>query len=311
MKKSVLEVGKLEANYYKDNEALYVLYDVSFKLFEDEIVVLVCNQNIFRQGLIYSLMRTIDKPLGRIVKGEILYRKKDIINTSEREIREIRGNKISAIHDANVGGLNPRLKIGYQVKEPLIIHKKSKGEEADKKAKKILKDFGVEDVDKVYESYPHQLDKKTIYLVHLAIGLICKPEILIVNNLPEGLNEREKIEIFDLLKYVKKELGSSILFMTDNLMAIDEIADRIIIADKGILLEDTCAKVFNKEPLHPYSKKLVNGDVGEEKRWDLKSKSYSCIFYDKCTKRSDSCFKYLPEYYTLREGEKVRCVLYR
>ncbi len=311
MKKSLLEVNKLEINYYKDNETLYVLNDVSFKLYEDEVVVLVSEQNIFREGLIYSLMGIIDKPLGKVTRGEIYFKGKSILDIKERELRQIRGNKISAIPDTGISGLNPRLKIGYQIKESLVIHKKLKREDRDKRVKKLLERLGVEDVGEVCESYPYQLDEKTIYIVHLAIGLICKPEILIINNTSKSLDKKERIDIYNLLKEIKRELSLSILFMTNVLEAVDEIADRVIIANKGILLEDSPIKIFSKEPLHPYSKGLVNNDIEEEKEWDLKSKSYSCIFYDKCNERREVCFKYLPEYFTLKEGEKVRCILYK
>ncbi len=311
MKKVLLDVEKLETNYYKNNEALFLLYDISFKLYREEIVVFICNQNIFRRGLIYSIMRTIDKPLGRIVNGEISFKGKDILNINEKEMRSLRGRKISAIHNAKVGGLNPRLKIGYQVKEPLIIHNKAGKEEAEKEAKKTLGIVGIKNVNEVYESYPHQLDEAIVAKIHLAIGLICKPEILIINNITEELNEAEKIEILDLLKALKSELGLSILFMTDDLAVVEEIADRVIVADKGILLEDSPIERFNHEPLHPYVKELVKGNIEKEKEWDLKSKAHSCIYYDQCDSRRDLCLKYLPEYLILKDGQKVRCVLYR
>src|SRR5699024_5416781 len=191
------------------------------------------------QGLIYSLTRTIEKPLGRIIKGEIIFKEKNLLNLSEKEMRSLRGSKISAIHDTNVSGLNPRLKIGYQVKEPLIIHNKAKGEERDKKAKEVLRKVGIEEVNKVYESYPHELDDLSIYKVHLAMAIICEPEVLIINNVTEGLANEDRMEIYQLLQEIKEEIGLSILFMTNELSAAKEIANRLIIADKGILLEDS------------------------------------------------------------------------
>lgn len=311
MKRTLLEVYKLETNYYRDNEVLYVLYDISFKLYKDEIVVLVSEQNIFRQGLIYSLTRTIDKPLGRIIKGEISFEGKNILKLSEKEMRSLRGNKISSIHDTNVSGLNPRLKIGYQVKEPLIIHNKAKEEEGDKKAKEVLEKVGIEEVNRVYESYPHELDDLSIYKVHLAMAIICEPEVLIINNVTEGLGNKDRMEIYQLLQEIKEEIGLSILFMTNELSAAKEIANRVMIADKGILLEDSPIEKFCERPLHPYSKALIKGDIGESSQWKLNGKAHSCIYYDNCVERRELCLKYLPDYITLKEGEKVRCVLYR
>lgn len=311
MKKTLLYVDKLETNYYKNNEVLYILYDISFKLYEKEIAVLISKENIFRQGLIYSLTKTIYKPLGRIIKGEIIFREKNLLDLNEKEMRAIRGNKISAIHDPNLSGLNPRMKIGYQVKEPLIIHNKAKGERADKIAKETLLELRVKDVDKVYDLYPHEVDNLTIFKVHLAMAIICEPEILVINNVTEGLNNNEKVKIYSLLKEIKAKKGLSILFMTDELQAAEKIANRVIIAKKGILLEDSPIEKFTKKPLHPFSKALVKGDIEKVDKWNFKRKSHSCIYYDKCTVRQELCFKYLPDYITLKEGEKVRCILYR
>lgn len=308
MKNCLLEVDSLETNYYINDEMLFPLYDISFKLYEKEITVMISNEDIFRRGLIYSIMGLIDENIGKIVVGNIYFCGNDILDMGKNEKRKIRGNKISAIHNSSIKGLNPRFKVGYQVKEPLTIHKKSV-KNKDKKVKEILEDIGVENVEKVYEAYPYQLDNLTISQVHLAIGLICNPEILIINNVIENLNEDEKMEIFDYLKRLRKETNVSILLMTDDLKAIDEVADRVIVSKRGILLEDCPVEKFNSEPLHPYTKDLINNqvDIGD---WDLKRKLYSCIYYDKCSRRMEGCLEYLPEYIFYNERHNVRCIFY-
>ncbi|HLR33698.1 MAG TPA: hypothetical protein VK071_00010 [Tissierellales bacterium] len=310
MKNCLLEVDSLETNYYINDEILFPLYDISFKLYEKEITVMISNEDIFRRGLIYSIMGLIDenKNIGKIVVGNIYFCGNDILAMGKGGKRNIRGNKISAIHNSSVKGLNPRFKVGYQIKEPLIIHRKDV-KNKDKKAKEILENMGIENVQKVYESYPYQLDDLTIFQVHLAIGLICDPEILIINDIIENLNEDEKMKVFDYLKKIKEESGTSILLMTDDLKVINEVADRVIVSDKGTLIEDCLIEKFNNEPLHPYTKDLINNSF-DRKNWNFKRKLYSCIYYDKCNKGMESCLEYLPEYVFYNERHNVRCIFY-
>lgn len=307
MREFMLEVDRLEANYYCNYETLYPLYDISFNLYEREIVVLYSEYDVFRRGLIYSIMGLVNKYFGRIVSGNINFKGKNILKLSEKEMMEIRGNKISAIHNVSKEALNPRFKVGYQIKESLLIHKTSKNQ--DKIVIKVLGKLGIENIEKVYESYPYELDNLTISKVHLAIGLVNEPEVLIINNITENLKETEKREIFKIFKQLKEESNISILYMTDDFNFIDELADRVIVSDKGILLEDCLIEDFLNKPLHPYTRDLIKNTVDTGK-WDIKRKSYSCIYYKKCNIRKDGCLEYLPEYIFLNNNHNVRCIFY-
>lgn len=320
MAKDLVEFKNLKTYFYTEDGIVKAVDDVSFKIKEGETVGVVGESGCGKSVTAMSLMRLIPNPPGKIVGGQILYDGKNILDYSEEEMRDIRGNKISVIFQEPMTSLNPVFTIGKQIEEVMILHQHMDKEEAKQKAIEMLKLVGIPRAEEIEKTYPHELSGGMRQRAMIAMAIACNPKLLIADEPTTALDVTIQAQILDLMRNLKKTLNSSIMLITHDLGVIAEMADYVVVMYCGKVIEEAPVLELFKNPLHPYTVGLLNSKPAINKETD---RLYSipgqvpnpiglpddCHFCKRCAKASDKCNKQ-PHLINVNENHKVACWLY-
>jgi ABC-type dipeptide/oligopeptide/nickel transport system ATPase component len=258
----MIAINDLTVCYYSSrametSEEFAAVDNVRLKMPDKSIFALVGESGCGKTTLGLAITRLIDKRDGYIKNGSVLLDDKNILKFSERQLRDIRGKKVSYVFQEPASSLNPVFTIGEQIDEALIVH----GISNKKKAKDItmlaLKQAMLQDVERVYRSYPHQLSGGMKQRAMIAMAISMKPKLLIADEPTTALDIETEKEILSLLMSLKDELGLSILFITHNIRIVKDIADQVAVMYKGKIVETGEANKVFRIPKHDYTKLLV------------------------------------------------------
>jgi peptide/nickel transport system ATP-binding protein len=296
--------------------------DVSFDIYEGEVLGIVGESGSGKSVTAYSINRLIPDPPGKIVGGEVLYRGIDLLKLSYEEMQKYRGKEISMIFQEPMTSLNPVMKIGKQLIEVIIQHEKVDEEEANKKSIALIEAVGIPDAEKRMNDYPHQFSGGMRQRVMIAMALACNPSLLIADEPTTALDVTIQAQIIDLmikLKNVRKD--AAILLITHNLGVVAETCDRVIVMYGGKIQEvGDVYSIFNK-PMHPYTKGLLQSlpDPSKESHGELKAipgiiphileLPAGCKFCTRCEVVIDRCWNEEPELLEVEPNRFVRCHL--
>ena len=181
MSEKILEVNNLKTYFFTDEGTIPAVDGLNFSLEEGETMAIVGESGCGKSVTSLSVLRLIPFPPGKIVEGEILYKGKDLLKISEKEMREVRGNDISMIFQEPMTSLNPVFTVGKQIMESLIYHQKMSKEQARDRAIEMIKLVGIPTPEKCISNYPHQLSGGMRQRVMIAMALACNPKILIAD----------------------------------------------------------------------------------------------------------------------------------
>ena len=257
---------------------------------------------------------------GEISGGHIIMDGQELTSLTEDEMCEIRGNNISMIFQDPMSSLNPTKTVASQLIEPYMIHKGMKRKAARAEALKMLKDVGIPNPEKRLDEYPHQLSGGMRQRVMIAMALACQPKLLIADEPTTALDVTIQAQILDLMRTLRKERGTAIVFITHDLGVVAEMADKVLVLYAGHAVEyNTVEKVFNS-PKHPYTMGLLKSVPPVNKHIDFLpsiegivptpgNMPKGCRFYPRCKNRLDICKNSEPKEYNLEDGW-VKCFLY-
>ncbi len=301
MKKHILEVKNLKTYFNTDDGIAHAVNDVSFKLNPGETLGIVGESGCGKSVTSLSIMRLIDEPQGFFAGGEILYKNQDMLKMSNKELRMIRGNKISMIFQEPMTSLNPVFTIGNQIVEAIQLHQKLDYNKSREKAIELLELVGIPEPNRCIDEYPHQLSGGMRQRVMIAMALSCDPEILIADEPTTALDVTIQAQILDLIKKLQKELNLAVIMITHDLGVIAEICDRVIVMYTGKIIEEAKISDLFKNPMHPYTRGLLRSIpvVGNknEKLYNIKGSVPSildvtdnyCKFLNRCDSKEDIC----------------------
>ena len=267
-----------------------------------------------------SCMRLIQGPLGRIVDGEILLDGRDLLHLPERRMSDVRGDEIGMIFQEPLSALNPTMKIGDQIGEVLVRHRRMSRRKARAQAVDLLFGMGMPRADEMVRGYPHQLSGGMRQRVMIAMALACRPKLLIADEPTTALDVTIQAQVLDLMRAVQKETGMAIVLVTHDLGVVAEMADDVAVMYAGQIVESGPADDVFDEPLHPYTRALLESTlaIGEgdgHLRFipgtvpDAAHFPQGCRFADRCALVRPECRERLPELRKLRPGRLVRCRL--
>ncbi len=287
MKKHILEVRNLKTYFNTDDGIAHAVDDVSFKLNPGETLGIVGESGCGKSVTSLSIMRLIDEPQGFFAGGEILFKNQDMLKMSNKELRMIRGNKISMIFQEPMTSLNPVFTIGNQIVEAIQLHQKLDYNKSREKAIELLELVGIPEPNRCIDEYPHQLSGGMRQRVMIAMALSCDPEILIADEPTTALDVTIQAQILDLIQNLQKELNLAVIMITHDLGVIAEVCDRVIVMYAGEIIEEAKINDLFKNPKHPYTKGLLKSIpiIGrkEEKLYSIKGSVTSIINTDnKC-----------------------------
>ncbi|MCX9012104.1 MAG: ABC transporter ATP-binding protein [Candidatus Methanoperedens sp.] len=314
---AVLCVRNLKTCFFTKKGEVAAVDDVSFDLERGEILCIIGESGSGKTATALSILRLIEKP-GAIVSGSILFNGTDITKLSEKEMRDLRGNKISMIFQDASSSLNPVLRIGEQITESLVQHLKLGKKQARERAVELLASTGIPQPEERFDEYPHQFSGGMKQRVIIAMALSCNPEVLIADEPTTALDVTVQAQILDIFKELKN--STSILYITHDLGVVSEIADRIIVMYAGKFLESGDAKEVLINPKHPYTQGLVNCLPSGKSKGKLVSIQGSipdlidlpggCVFCPRCPDAMEICRKEMPSEARISDKHSVRCHLY-
>ena len=261
-KKLLLEVKNLTTEFKTEEGMLKAVNDVSFTLYRGENVGIVGESGSGKSVTSLSIMRLIPDPPGRITGGQIIYHTKDgkqvdLVKLSEDEMRKYRGDEISMIFQEPMTSLNPVFTCGDQVMEAIMLHQKVSKKEAQNRTLEMFAKVQLPDPQRVLDAYPHQLSGGQKQRVMIAMAMSCNPNILIADEPTTALDVTVQATILELMNQLRREIESSVIFITHDLGVIAEIADKVIVMYKGKIVEQgTVLEIFS-DPKHPYTKSLL------------------------------------------------------
>jgi oligopeptide/dipeptide ABC transporter ATP-binding protein len=254
----VLEVKDLRTSFFIDKKELPAVAGVSFKIAAGETLGIVGESGSGKSVTAFSIMGLIDSPPGKIMGGSILYKGENLLEKTEKEMRKIRGNKISMIFQEPMTSLNPVYTIGKQLAESLILHQNMTKKEAEKKAIEMLKLVKLPSPEKRIKEYPFQFSGGMRQRVMIAMALSCDPDILIADEPTTALDVTIQSQIMELIRDLNRKTGTAILFITHDLGVIAELVQNVIVMYNGKIVEYASVKDIFKTPYHPYTIGLLN-----------------------------------------------------
>ncbi|HEX7027013.1 MAG TPA: ABC transporter ATP-binding protein [Gammaproteobacteria bacterium] len=253
----LLDVKNLTTYFHTRDGIIRAVDDVSFRVEAGQTLGIVGESGSGKSVSCYSLLGLIPSPPGRIERGEALFDGIDLLKANEEQLRKIRGNRISMIFQDPMTSLNPFMRIGDQLIEPLLIHKNMSGKSAKIKAIQALEEVGITQPEKRYNSYPHEFSGGMRQRVMIAMALITEPELLIADEPTTALDVTIQAQIIDLIKNLQQTHNLAVIFITHDLGVIAGIADNILVMQNGKVAEegDTDRIFYNHQ--HPYTAKLL------------------------------------------------------
>jgi oligopeptide/dipeptide ABC transporter ATP-binding protein len=323
--KPLLEVKGLKTYFYTEDGVVRAVDGVSFEVYPGEVLGLVGESGCGKSVTSLSIMRLISKP-GRIDEGQILLDGEDLLKLPEEEMIKVRGNRISMIFQQPQTALNPVFRVGDQLAEVLDVHQDLGKEAGWKRAVALLKMVGVPDPERRAEAYPHELSGGMAQRVMIAMALACVPELLIADEPTTALDVTIQAQILDLMRDLRREMGTSVILITHDLGVVAEMAERVAVMYAGEIVEQTDVNTLFDQPLHPYTQGLIGsipvlGEIKE--RLDVIPGSVpnlinlppGCRFAPRCQARfkyaCTICAEVKPELVEVKQGHLVRCWLYQ
>ncbi|AEM39434.1 oligopeptide/dipeptide ABC transporter, ATPase subunit [Pyrolobus fumarii 1A] len=319
----ILEVRDLHVHYYTLRGVVRAVEGVSFTLERGEVLGIAGESGSGKSTVAYSLLRLVPPP-GKIVKGSIVIDGIDIMKLSEAELRsKVRWQKISMVFQGAANVLVPVYTVGYQIAEPLIIHKGLSKKEALERAKELLKMVGLP--PSFVNRYPHELSGGQKQRVVIAMALALHPNVVIADEPTTALDVVVQAQILNLLKRLKKELGMSMILISHDLSVIAELADKVAIMYAGHIVEYGPAERVYTNPQHPYTRALLAAiprlrGPKSKLRYipgsppDLRNPPPGCRFEPRCSEAPselrEKCRRELPPLIEVEKGHYVRCWLH-
>lgn len=264
----LLEIDDLQVHFHTEEGTVEALDGVSLSIGRDEVLGVIGESGCGKSVTALSTMGLLQSPPADIVGGSIRYDGQELLDLSDEELNQIRGDDITMIYQDPMSSLNPVLTIGHQVKEPLLAHRDISEGEAHERAIEMLDAVGLADGERLMEEYPDALSGGMRQRVVIAMALITEPKLLIADEPTTALDVTIQAQIMDLLTDLQKEFEMSILFISHDLAVISEIADRVAVMYAGAVVEDCNMRTLFEAPLHPYTRKLAESIPSLETRSD-------------------------------------------
>jgi len=315
----LLSVRDLETYFYTDEGVVHAVDGVSFDVRPGESVGIVGESGSGKSVSQISILKLIPSPPGEIVEGEIWFDGENLLEKSENEIREFRGNRISMIWQDPMSSLNPFLTIETQLTEGLMVHRDVDEEEARELAIEMLEKVGIPGARERIDEHPHQFSGGMRQRVMIAMALLCRPDLLIADEPTTALDVTIQAQILDLIKDLKRDFDTSVVVITHDLGVVAGLADRIVVMYGGRVMEEAPAGDLFEHPAHPYTVGLLKSvpriDRGREKKLipiegnppDATEQTPGCPFAERCRWEIDKCTEEFPPAVEVGADRRAHC----
>ncbi|MDO4483171.1 MAG: ABC transporter ATP-binding protein [Clostridia bacterium] len=313
----LLQVKNLCTTFDVDAGEVRAVNGVSFNLEKGKVLGIVGESGSGKSVTAYSIMRILVEP-GKIKSGEILFNGENVVNFSEKKMREFRGKRVSIIFQDPMTSLNPTFTIGNQLREAILLHTDRTREQANARAKEMLELVGVNEPEKRLKQYPHELSGGMRQRVMIAMALACEPDILIADEPTTALDVTIQAQILELMQELQKKLGMAIIMITHDLGVIADMCDEIIVMYAGRVCERGTVDEIFYNPKHEYTKGLLRSIprlTREHEKLvpisgspvDLTNMPAGCAFASRCSAAMKVCLHHKPEELLINDCHAASC----
>jgi oligopeptide/dipeptide ABC transporter ATP-binding protein len=320
----LLEIDNLQTHFFTAGGTVRAVDGVSYSVAAGETLGVVGESGCGKSVTALSILRLVADPPGRIVGGAIRFAGKNLLDLSERQMEDVRGNDISMIFQEPMTSLNPLLTIGRQISEAIVLHQGLSQRDAMDRAIEMLRRVHIPEPERRVQAYPHQLSGGMRQRAMIAMALSCNPKLLIADEPTTALDVTIQAQILDLMRELQDTLGTSIMLITHDMGVVAENADRVVVMYAGRKVEEASADDLFDHPAHPYTKGLlgslpnleVAAHTGARRPRlteikgmvpSLASLPQGCSFAPRCVFATEKCHAAYPPLEAHRPGHWVAC----
>ena len=314
---ALLEINDLQTSFFTDAGEVKAVNGVSFSLERGKVLGIVGESGSGKSVTAYSIMQILAST-GKIVGGSIKLDGEELVNSGEKVMRKIRGNKVSIIFQDPMTSLNPTHTIGHQIMEAVLLHTGRNKKEAYDRAVEMLRLVNINEPEKRMKQYPHELSGGMRQRVVIAMALACEPDILIADEPTTALDVTIQAQILDLMTSLQKELGMAIIMITHDLGVVAQMCDEVIVMYAGSICEQGTADEIFYNPRHEYTKGLMRSiptanTFGQKLQpitgtpIDLLNMPAGCPFAPRCDAAMKVCIRCKAERMQINDDHAATC----
>ncbi|SDT43099.1 peptide/nickel transport system ATP-binding protein [Paenibacillaceae bacterium GAS479] len=255
---TLLQVNDLSVSFFTRDKEIEAVRHVSFEVHKGETLGIVGESGSGKSVTARTIMRLLPSPPSMVKNGEVLFQGQNLAFKTDKEMEAIRGRDIGMIFQDPMSSLNPTMRIGNQIEESLIKHRKLDKKQARTEAIEMLKLVGIPNSETRYNQYPHEFSGGMRQRVMIAIALACRPSLLIADEPTTSLDVTIQAQILYQMKDIQKQLGTSIILITHDLGVVAGMCDRVVVMKEGEIVETGTTEQIFANPQHPYTVKLLN-----------------------------------------------------
>jgi oligopeptide/dipeptide ABC transporter ATP-binding protein len=318
----LLRVCRLSVSYAaRSHSPVTVLRQLDLQTGPGEVIGILGESGCGKSTLARSILGLL--PADARVEGSILFCNEELLGLPQKQLRRIRGARISLIHQEPGLALSPVMRVGDQIAELILAHRSLTRKARKAEVEAILREVHLPDVRRISVAYPHQLSGGELHRVAIAQALVCRPDLIIADEPTRSLDVTVQAEILGLLRKLNQAFGTAILFITHNPALLAGFADRLAVMYAGRVVENGGGSMVFGRPLHPYTRGLLDlvprsarseysAAPGRLPTFpggppDLKSLNHGCAFEPRCSRRTEICRIEDPEELTPEAGHRVSC----
>lgn len=317
----LLEVKNLKVHFHMRESVIRAVDGVDFEVDNGEVLGIVGESGCGKSVTSLAIMGLISSPAAKIESGDIIFNGRNLVKCSKNELQAIRGNGISMIFQEPMTALNPVLRIGEQIEEPLVIHNKGSKGDLKERCMELLNMVKIPDANRIYYKYPHELSGGMRQRVMIAMALACSPQLLIADEPTTALDVTIQAQVLDLMKGLIEQINAGVILITHDLGVVAEMAQKVMVMYSGKVVENADVLSLFKNPLHPYTKGLLKSKPNvmddSSKLYTIKgslpnprSMPSGCIFHPRCPECMPVCKEKEPVLREYEDRHKARCWLY-
>ena len=314
---ALLEVKDLHTSFFTPAGEVKAVNGISFNLERGKVLGIVGESGSGKSVTAYSIMQILAST-GKIVSGSIMFDGQELVNSGEKVMKTVRGNKISIIFQDPMTSLNPTYTIGHQLMEAILLHTNRNRQQARERAIEMLRLVNVNEPEKRMKQYPFEFSGGMRQRVMIAMALACEPDILIADEPTTALDVTIQAQILELMKSLQEELGMAIIMITHDLGVVAQLCDEVIVMYAGSICEQGTAEEIFYNPCHEYTKGLIRSIPTADSAGtrlkpisgtpiDLLNMPKGCPFAPRCENAMKICLKERCERMRINEDHQAAC----
>ena len=314
---ALLEVNDLHTSFFTDAGEVPAVNGVSFTLDRGKVLGIVGESGSGKSVTAYSIMQIL-AGTGKIVSGSVKFNGEELVDSGEKKMKEIRGNKISIIFQDPMTSLNPTYTVGHQLIEAITLHTNRDKKQAWDRAIEMLRLVNVNSPERRMKQYPYEFSGGMRQRVMIAMALACEPDILIADEPTTALDVTIQAGILELMKDIQKQIGMAIIMITHDLGVVAQLCDEVIVMYAGGVCEQGTADEIFYNPCHEYTKGLIRSipttaNSGEKLEpitgttTDLLNMPAGCPFAPRCDAAMKICIREKCERMEINENHQSAC----